>query len=55
MPVETLAPVPTTNSAVAVPVTAPPTVAEVLLTIAADATAAAGEYLRDTVVPHGGE
>jgi hypothetical protein len=53
MAVETLAP-PASNSAVAVPAPVP-TVAEVLLTIAADASAAAGEYLRDTEVPHGGE
>jgi hypothetical protein len=54
MPVETLAPLPASNSAVAVPVPAP-TVQEVLCSIAADAVAAAGEYLRDTEVPHGGE
>jgi hypothetical protein len=54
MPVETLAPLPTSNAAVAVPAPAP-TVDQVLFAIAADAVAAAGEYLRDTEVPHGGE
>ncbi len=31
------------------------TVAEAVAAIATDAAAAANEYLRDTVVPHGGE
>ncbi len=55
MPLETLAPPSTSDSALVVPAPAPISVAEVLLTIAADAASAAGEYLRDTEVPHGGE
>ncbi len=52
MPLETLAPPsPPSNSAIPAPVT----VANVLSAIIVDAAAAAGEYLRDTEVPHGGE
>ena len=56
MPLETLTPPTSANDcAVAVPASAPLTVAEVLSAIIVDAAAAAGEYLRDTEVPHGGE
>jgi hypothetical protein len=56
MSLETLVP-PTSssNSALAVPASVPVTAADILLAIAADAASAAGEYLRDTEVPHGGE
>jgi hypothetical protein len=56
MPLETLAS-PSSISDVAAPIAAPApvTVAAVLAAIVVDAAAAAGEYLRDTEVPHGGE
>ena len=54
MPLETLTPLsPARDSAAPIAVPAP--VAEVLAAIVVDAAAAAGEYLRDTEVPHGGE
>ena len=54
MPLETLTlPSPTRDSAAPIAVPAP--VAEVLAAIVVDAASAAGEYLRDTEVPHGGE
>ena len=56
MPLETLSlPSPTRDSAAPIAVPAPVTVAEVLAAIVVDAASAAGEYLRDTEVPHGGE
>jgi len=54
MPLETLVPASTTSNSAALTPT-PITVENVLMAIAADAVAAAGEYLRDTEVPHGGE
>jgi len=54
MPLETLTlPSPTRDSAAPIAVPAP--VGEVLAAIVVDAASAAGEYLRDTEVPHGGE
>jgi hypothetical protein len=53
MPVETLVPLPTSDSAA--PVQAPAALDQVVRAIAGDAASAAGEYLRDTEVPHGGE
>lgn len=56
MPLETLVlPPSTTDSAVPLAAPAPVTLAEVLSAIIVDAASAAGEYLRDTEVPHGGE
>lgn len=53
MPLEILD-LPSTNDTAA-PATAPLTVDDVVRAIAGDASSAAGEYLRDTEVPHGGE
>jgi hypothetical protein len=56
MPLETLAPPSSiSDSAAPIAVPAPITVAAVLAAIVVDAASAAGEYLRDTEVPHGGE
>ena len=54
MPLETLVP-PSSISDSAAPIAVPVTVAAVLAAIVVDAASAAGEYLRDTEVPHGGE
>jgi hypothetical protein len=53
MPLETL--VQPTASDSAAPIQAPATLDQVVRAIAGDAASAAGEYLRDTEVPHGGE
>ena len=53
MPLETLILPSTTDSAPSAP--APITVDDVVRAIASDASSAAGDYLRDTEVPHGGE
>ena len=56
MPLETpVLPSPTSDSAAPASAAAPLTVENMLRAIAGDAAAAAGEYLRDTEVPHGGE
>ena len=56
MPLETLVlPSSTSDSATAIAAPVPVTVEDVLSAIVVDATSAAGEYLRDTEVPHGGE
>ena len=56
MPLETLVPPSSiSDSAAPIAVPAPVTVAAVLAAIVVDAASAAGEYLRDTEVPHGGE
>lgn len=56
MPLETLV-LPSSSSDSAAPIAAPVpvTVEDVLSAIVVDAASAAGEYLRDTEVPHGGE
>ena len=56
MPLETLV-LPSSPSDSAAPLAAPVpvTVEDVLSAIVVDAASAAGEYLRDTEVPHGGE
>ena len=53
MPLETLL-LPSTTDTTA-PAPAPLTVDDVVRAIAGDASSAAGDYLRDTEVPHGGE
>lgn len=52
MPLEILDLPSTSDSA---PAPAPLTVDDVVRAIAGDASSAAGDYLRDTEVPHGGE
>ncbi len=53
MPLEILD-LPSTSDSAA-PAPAPLTVDDVVRAIAGDASLAAGDYLRDTEVPHGGE
>ncbi|MGI8982063.1 MAG: hypothetical protein ACR2FY_22770 [Pirellulaceae bacterium] len=56
MPLETLVlPSSPSDSATPLAVPVPVTVEDVLAAIIVDAASAAGEYLRDTEVPHGGE
>lgn len=58
MPLETVGPAATTNQAASsepVGTAAAPALDQVIRAIAGDAAQSAGEYLRDTEVPHGGE